>query len=316
MSKAKDYESIMYRILTILNRLYLGEALSVKVLAEEFEVSDRTIQRYFNDYLKPAGFPLIKKGRLWVLEKEISLDVDKEAQTAFEAIESIAKESGIYQKMLPYLEKLKLSPHNNPFFTKLNIENIDENLEHFTLLEQAIKRNEELYIEYKTPKAVKNFTIEPLKVTNFEGYWYLMAMTPKDQILRKFHIKSIRQITKTGNRFQTDKALLKKLGNAINIWYDPHEEPIEVRLLADKIAAKYLNRLPISKTQTIEGKDQDGSVEYLIKVTHLMEIKNIIKWWIPHVIVLEPQALAEEILEETKRYIGYYEQHTPKAPLV
>lgn len=94
MSKAKDYESIMYRILTILNRLYLGEALSVKVLAEEFEVSDRTIQRYFNDYLKPAGFPLTKKGRLWVLEKEISLDVDKEAQTAFEAIESIAKEKG------------------------------------------------------------------------------------------------------------------------------------------------------------------------------------------------------------------------------
>ena len=308
MPKAKDYETTMQRILTILNRLYLGEALSVKELAEEFRASDRTVQRYFNSYLIPAGFPLAKQGRRWILEKEVELGVDKEAQTAFETIESMAKESGIYEKMHPYLERLKLSTKNNPFFTKLNIENIDNDLELFTTLEQAIKKNQELLIRYKTPKSVKKLIIQPLKIANFEGYWYLLAVTVYDETLKKFHIKSIEKIEKTNNTFIPDKTLLEKLDNAVNIWYDPYEEPIEVRLLADKTAARYLQRLPISKTQTIEGKDNDGSVEYIIKVTHLMEIKNIIKWWMPHIIVLEPQELLEEIQEEVRTFLELYNQ--------
>jgi len=308
MPKAKDYETTMQRILTILNRLYLGEALSVKELAEEFGTSDRTIQRYFNSYLIPAGFPLTKKGRRWVLEKEVELGVDKEAQTAFETIESMAKESGIYEKMHPYLERLKLSTKNNPFFTKLNIENIDEGLKLFTTLEHAIKENKELVIHYHSQGSTKKLTIQPLKIVNFEGYWYLMAITIYDETLKKFHIKSIENIEQTNSSFTPDKTLLEKLENAVNIWYDPYEESIEVRLLADKTAARYLKRLPISKTQTIEGKDSDGSVEYIINVTHLMEIKNIIKWWMPHIIVLEPQELVDEILEEIKTFLRFYNQ--------
>ena len=308
MPKAKDYETTMQRILIILNRLYLGEALSVKELAEEFGASERTVQRYFNSYLLPAGFPLTKQGRRWILEKEVELGVNKEAQTAFETIESMAKESGTYEKMHPYLERLKLSTKNNPFFTKLNIENIDEELELFTTLEQSIKKNQELLISYKTADGIKKLTIQPLKIANFEGYWYLLAITVYDEVLKKFHIKSIQKVKRTNNTFTPDKSLLEKLDNAVNIWYDPYEEPIEVRLLADKTAARYLNRLPISKTQQIEGKDRDGSVEYIVKVTHLMEIKNIIKWWIPHIIVLEPQELIEEIQEEVKTFLGFYNQ--------
>lgn len=308
MPKAKDYATTMQRILIILNRLYLGEALSVKELSEEFGTSDRTIQRYFNSYLLPAGFPLINKGYRWILEKEVELGVDEEAQMAFETIESIAKESGIYEKMHPYLERLKLSTKNNPFFTKLNIENIDKNLELFTTLEQSIKQKQELLIHYKTQIDTKKLTIQPLKIVNFEGYWYLLAITVYDEMLKKFHIKSIEKIEKTDNSFIPDKSLLEKLDNAVNIWFDPYEEPIEVRILADKTAERYLNRLPISKTQRIEGKDKDGSVEYIIKVTHLMEIKNIIKWWIPHIIVLEPKELIDEIQEEIKTFLGLYNQ--------
>ena len=42
-----DYDTIITRLTIILSRLNDGEALSVKELAEEFNVSDRTIQRAF-----------------------------------------------------------------------------------------------------------------------------------------------------------------------------------------------------------------------------------------------------------------------------
>lgn len=46
-----DYDKTLTRLNTILARLNDGEVLSVKELAEEFNVSIRTIQRDFNEKL-------------------------------------------------------------------------------------------------------------------------------------------------------------------------------------------------------------------------------------------------------------------------
>lgn len=46
-----DYDKTLRRLNTIIVRLNNGDSLSVKELAEEFNVSIRTIQRDFNDKL-------------------------------------------------------------------------------------------------------------------------------------------------------------------------------------------------------------------------------------------------------------------------
>ncbi len=46
-----DYDKTLTRLITILSRLNDGEALSVKELAKELGVCDRTIQRDFNERL-------------------------------------------------------------------------------------------------------------------------------------------------------------------------------------------------------------------------------------------------------------------------
>ena len=43
----------------------------------------------------------------------------------------------------------------------------------------------------------------------------------------------------------------------------------------------------------IMGEDSDGSIEIEIKITHNMEIKPLIYWYIPHIKVLEPQWLVD-----------------------
>jgi len=47
-----DYDKILTRLTLILSRLNDGEALSVKALAEEFNVSTKTLQRDFNQTLE------------------------------------------------------------------------------------------------------------------------------------------------------------------------------------------------------------------------------------------------------------------------
>ncbi|MDQ1338350.1 MAG: hypothetical protein QG617_1317, partial [Campylobacterota bacterium] len=51
MAYKHDYDKILTRLSCILSRLNDGEALSVKDLAKEFNTSERTVQRDFNERL-------------------------------------------------------------------------------------------------------------------------------------------------------------------------------------------------------------------------------------------------------------------------
>ena len=62
--------AILTRLTIILSRLNDGEALSVKALAEEFNVSDRTIQRDFNERL--ISFPVYQDKKKWKMQELLS----------------------------------------------------------------------------------------------------------------------------------------------------------------------------------------------------------------------------------------------------
>jgi len=237
------------------------------------------------------------------LENPLDIKVDQNSEIAFEAIEKLAKSAGILDKIKPYLNKIKLSSMKNPFYAKLDLENIGQKLDEIAIIEDGIRDKFELKIEYIIEKKRYKFTVQPLKIANFEGYWYLLGIDKKSKRFKKFHLKSIAKIELSKNRFELDKDFKERIENAINVWFAPHSEPFEVILFADNIAAKYLRRIPISKTQVIEGLDSDGSIQISIKITDKMEIKNIIKYWIPHIRVLEPKWLDDEIKTEVKEFL-------------
>lgn len=53
----------------------------------------------------------------------------------------------------------------------------------------------------------------------------------------------------------------------------------------------------------VMGEDRDGSIEIEIKITHEMEIKTLIYWYIPHIKVLEPQWLVDIIKEDVSKFL-------------
>jgi predicted DNA-binding transcriptional regulator YafY len=161
--KAKQYTKTLSILLDILNRLYLGEKISTSIIEQNYEVTLRTAQRYIN-YLKESGFNLSKSGKFY----SIDVVLDDEKEMLFEAINSIAKNSGIYEEIKPILKKLKLISEENVFYSKTDIEKI-ENLAVFRDIERAIKNRNLLTITYKTDKNLYSYykTIENIQFRGF-----------------------------------------------------------------------------------------------------------------------------------------------------
>jgi len=302
MAYKHDYDKILTRLTVILSKLNDGEALSVKELAKEFNTSDRTIQRDFNERL--GSFPIYQENKKWKMQDGFRVEKTKslEDEIVLDIIEKITEGIGgkFATKSHELLAKIK-NEDFNPIYTKLNIEDISSQFSEIQVLENAIKEkivvecfyNDEKYGNYKT-------VIEPLKIANYEGFWYLIAL--RKDTLQKYYLKNITQVKATKKIFKADTKLEVLLENSLSVWFQKDVEPFEVKIFVNKIAAKYFKRRPLP-TQQVESLSQDGSMELVVKITHIMEIVPIIKYWLPHAKVIEPQWIQDEIETDLRAYL-------------
>jgi len=79
-------------------------------------------------------------------------------------------------------------------------------------------------------------------------------------------------------------------------------EPYRVVLELDAKIAKYFKRKPLSKTQRIEEAREDGSLVISVEITDDMEIIPVIKYWLPHIHVVEPKRIDTHIREIISEY--------------
>jgi predicted DNA-binding transcriptional regulator YafY len=291
--KAKEYTKTLSILLDLINRFYAGESLSTTDIENIYGISKRSAQRYIH-YLKNAGFNIKNKSRKYYLENII----DEEKEMIFEAIESLAKNAGIEKELLPLLKQLKLISEENVFYSKLDIEKIEPFT--FRKIEEAVKARKIIKMKYKMDNEIYDMDIKPIKISNFEGYWYVNALNHENRY-RAYHIKSIKHLEVTDEFFEVKENILKNLDKAVNIWYDPTAEPFTVELFADEYATKYLERIPISKTQKII-KNSDGTSTIYIEITHKNEIIRKILMWIPNLRVISPTWIKEEVESYIKEY--------------
>lgn len=302
MAYKHDYDKILTRLTTILSRLNDGETLSVKELAEEFNVSSKTIQRDFNERLN--AFHIYQDNKKWKMKDGFRIEKTKslQEQLVLDIIEKIAQ--GIGGKFAITSHKLLSKIKNeefNPIYTKLNIEDISDRFDDVHLIEKAIKEKTELECSYENDReGTFRTNIQPLKIVNYEGFWYLVAA--RDGYIEKYYIKTLSNIKQTTITFTTDDKIEELLKNSINIWFKSDIEPFEVKIYADKTAAKYFLRRQLP-TQKIETLSKDGTMEFIVRITDEMEIIPIIKYWLPHLKVIEPLWIQEMVYEDLKSYL-------------
>ena len=305
MAYKHDYDTILTRLTIILSRLNDGEALSVKALAEEFNVSDRTIQRDFNERL--ISFPVYQDKKKWKMQDGFRLEKSSSVEEAvvLDIMEKLIEGAGrqFSTKANKLLSKIK-NETLNPIYAKLDMEDIGDKLKEVQELEIAISNKKQIKCDYDFEGYRKELDLKPLKIANYEGFWYLIALDSRNDILKKYYLKNIKNIQLSDEVFKSVAKLDRLLENSISIWFSQNTEPYKVVLNISKEVAKYFKRKPISKSQITESVYEDGSMDVSVEITNDMEIMPFVKYWIPHIRVLEPQNIKDAIVEDLKEYIN------------
>ena len=275
---------LVKNLLDLIQRFYNGEKLTSKKIAELYDVNLRTAQRYPN-YLKDGGMDIRKDKNQFYLKMPVGIE---------NAIEMIKK----LNVSLPVINQLKTSI----YYSKLDLEKVD--LYKFEILEDAIKAKKQLNITYKEFEKYESklTNVKPLKIVNFEGFWYLLAFNYKNEY-RRYHINSMINIKTLKENFDLDESILTKIDeNALNIWYNPFKKPYLVELFLDKVATVYIKRLNPFKHYVLK-EENDGTSIITLQITDEMEILPFILRWIPHIKVLSPKHLKQSVLNQVKQYL-------------
>lgn len=293
-----DYDKILTRLTSILQRLYEGEQLSVSELSTEFNVSTKTIQRDFNERL--IHFPIEKVGRYWAMMpghhiEKIRLPQELMVLTLIQTqANSIGGEFARLTHTL--LNKLKNKTVDR-IESKTLFEDIFDDQELFLTLEKAI--NLERIVTFSYNQKVR--MVRPCTIVNFEGYWYLYGFELLSERLKTYHFKSIEALSITDDSHECLDEALPALHNALNAWFEPHAEVFEVTLHATKEIAKYFSRKPFP-TQRIITHYEDGAIDLVIDVTSHKEVLHEIKKWIPNLLVRSPKPLALEVRKMAQEF--------------
>jgi len=299
--KKHDYDKALYRVMTIWQKLREGEVLIVKELAEEFNVSTKTIQRDFNERLIHR-FPIEKVGHKWKVKDGYSIDKNLtfEEDLVLDMLKEFASSMGnVFGTKADTLFSKIQNRHNSSIYSKLVIEDLSNETELMQQLHEAITNENEVKFYFKD----KLRHIEPYKITNFEGYWYLYANEYLENKLKTFYIKDIKGLTITDKKFKKDTKVLRKLDLAINVWFKANAKPFEVRLLVLSDIAKYIiDRKPFNSTQTVVKEYEDGSVEITFMATSEREVSHEIKKYQPNLLIIEPKELVKEMIQVSRTY--------------
>ncbi|BBG66758.1 transcriptional regulator, putative [Hydrogenimonas sp.] len=304
MNRSHDYDKILTRLTLILHRLYSGESLSVKELAEEFNVSAKTIQRDFNERL--IRFPLEKSGRRWRMREGFRIEKVQESDNilALEILETIASGIGseFAQRSNMLLSKLK-NRTAAPISSYVNFEDISGFKELFREIEEAILSGRELlFVYHEKPR-----TVHPYRIVNFDGYWYLLAK--EGEIVKKFYIPEIKNLSLSGETFTPEIELKERLEWALNAWFDPNAEPFTLHLLARGAIVKYLKRRALSPTQLFVAHHENSDAEITLKVSCTAEALMLLKPWIPDLAVISPADVKEAFEKMLKKGLDFQTGH-------
>jgi predicted DNA-binding transcriptional regulator YafY len=308
-SVSHDYDKALTRLVIILQRLYEGETLGVSDLAEEFNVSTKTIQRDLNDRL--SRFPITKEGRRWKMMDGHAINKSRSAEEelVLDMLGQIADGiSPAFGTKTKYLFSKLQNFDENPFYSKVIIEDLSSIQHMLPLFQSAISEKKMMEVVYKSKIRI----VKPYKIVSFEGYWYLYLFDLTNNKNKTFYIKDISKPKVLDDVFEVDQKAIDKLKYAINTWFEPDSEPFEVCLHATKDMVKYLARRPLSKDQRVVKMYSDGSIDIVLNATSESEILHEVKRWIPDLIVLSPSHIADSLKNLAEKYSDKYKEFSNK----
>ena len=290
------HERLADRLANILTKLNMGHQLSIKDLASEFGVSTRTISRDFdrlNTYL-----PLLQDAE----NKRYYLEANYLGKIALKDIHNFAQLSGIshlYPSLdMSFLRELLDSRAQQIYCAKgYSFEDASQFKELFKVVGKAIQEHRQIGFVYKGEPRL----VQPYRLIHHHGSWYLAAVR-KDQ-LRTYRISHI-QLTHSPHeysQFIPDQNIVKLVEDDDSIWFGQDKQ--EIILSIDSQVAFYFKQRSILPEQQIIKKLGDGGLLVSSKINHDMQLLPLIRFWIPHIKIVNPERLQAEVEKGVREYL-------------
>ncbi len=297
-SHSKPDTTIAYRLAELLRRLNEGQRLDPQALALEFGVNLRTLQRDLNERLafldldKSDGLYRVSGQRLGLLT---SADVERFARVA--GLQGLHPRLGteLLKDLLDSrLQSLQIRGHQ--------YEDLSGREEEFRQLKQAIEHRHPVGFRYRKPDGEKRVeAIEPYKLVNQSGIWYLMANDAGTLKCYTF-TKIDGLLIAPEQRFELDPALVAQLAQEDSIWLNVKKTEVVLKIGRD--AAGYFKRRQLIAGQKIEKELADGGLLVSCLIAHPNQILPIVRYWLPNIRIISPEGMQGELEQQLRHYLG------------
>lgn len=293
-----NHDTLVYRLAQILVKLNQGEKLVPNALAEEFGVNLRTIQRDLN--LRFAYLPLQKTNGRYHLDAAF---LGKLTTRDIERFASLAGIRGLFPSLNDeFLQDIFDNRMQSALLIKgHNYENLSGKEQIFRELEQAIVSRTQISFDYEKSEGVKSYTaVSPYKLINHKGIWYLAAVDGEK--LKAFSFTKIDKLRRLETSFAWDAKIENQLESEDGIWLS--DEKQEVVMKIDREVAGYFKRRKLIANQVIEKELADGGLILSAKIRHPNQLLPIVRYWIPHIRIISPETLQQEIEKGLAEYLA------------
>lgn len=302
------------RMLRIHELLSADRAPNCSILAREFEVSVKTVQRdvdFMRDqlmlpieydsrehgffYSRPVGqFPLIT-----VSEGEVvALLVAQKAAEQYRGTSFEKPLQSAFQKLVASLTgEANISLHELSEAVSFHSSGVpNSQIKVFELLTEAVVSNRVVEFDYFSLRASKPELrrVAPYHLACINNQWYLIGADQTRNQLRTFALTRVGNVKNLKIPFvrPTNFSVAKMLAGSFSAFQAERTEHVKIRF--DAFAARLVRERQWHKSQKMRATD-DGGVELTMRVGIAPDLENWILSWGDHVEVMEPLELRRRI---------------------
>jgi len=298
-------KSSLHRTIEILKHLNEGKQLCVTRLADEYEISDRTIRRDFELIKELFGDFMSKEGECYRAYKKVLLDEVLHA-TDLMTLANIVNLFGVTQKQSLISEKTKALVDKSMLvydFKSRPFENM-QNHEVIKKLEHAIKFNKEIKIRYKSERAITTANFQPYKILFLNENFYMVGENSSKNQFEFRRISMLEEVEYKNKTFVAHKDIIDFIKTIQTPWANFGQSDKIVQLRVSKkirrffIFKKYLPSQEVIKTYN----NGDILIEYT--VTNYHELEELIIKWLPNIEIISPRNLKKMIKRTLKQKLA------------
>lgn len=273
---------------------FLEDKSNVKA-GVSYAISKRTLQRDIKDISRLFNIDIVNEkredNRYSIYSKLEENDNSQRLLEAYELTRIIESATHFEKYVLP--EKRKQS-----------------GLEHFFELLHAVKNKQVVSVTYKKFSEETSYTrtLHPLALKEFKERWYLIAVDPKDNLIKSFGLDRISgiDVKKAKIREIREVDVAKFFNDYFGIITDADAKPETIVLTASKLHGHYIRSYPLHHSQKVLQETTDQVVFALNLVPTYDFIMELLSYG-KEVCVKSPESLVKSIKKNISDTLRMYE---------